>query len=153
MYGIVKPCTGLACPRSIGTAGRAGGDLLPGMGQGYVADTAALAVRVGELRAVAGEVAGVCSALEVGGGDLGPGDIGAAVREVVGQWRDNLGKMTDKIDTIAGNVSAACDNYTTIEQLGADRMRALAEGKVVESQLTVLRGAAVTLLAGRGGTP
>ncbi|HET9143091.1 hypothetical protein [Actinophytocola sp.] len=123
------------------------------MGQGYVADTAALAIRVGELRAVAGEVAGACSALEVGGGDLGPGDIGAAVQEVVGQWRDNLSAMTDKIDTIAGNVSSAVANYTTVEQLGAERMRGLAEGKVVESQLTVLRGAAAMLLAGRGGQP
>jgi hypothetical protein len=153
MYGIVKPCSGLVRPRSTGTASPAGADLLTGMGQGYVADTAALAVRVGELRAVAGEVAGACSALDVSGGDLGPGAIGAAVQEVVGQWRDNLGKMTDKIDTIAGNVSAACANYTTIEQLGAERMRALAEGKVVESQLTVLRGAAAALLASRGGQP
>ncbi|HEU5470106.1 MAG TPA: DUF6507 family protein [Actinophytocola sp.] len=123
------------------------------MGQGFVADTAALATRVGELRAVAGEVSGACSALEVNGGDLGPGDIGAAVAEVVGQWRDNLGKMTDKINTIAGNVSSAVTNYDLIEQQGAEQMRALAEGKVVESQLDVLRGAAAVLLANRGGKP
>jgi hypothetical protein len=119
------------------------------MGQGFVADTDALAIRVGELRAVAGEVEGACAALEVSGGDLGPGDISAAVAEVVGQWRDNLGKMTDKINTIAGNVSSACANYATLEQMGADRMRALAEGKVVESQLDTLRGAAAVLLAQR----
>ncbi|HEV2782104.1 MAG TPA: hypothetical protein VGX25_22155 [Actinophytocola sp.] len=117
------------------------------MGQGYVADTDALAIRVGELRAVAGEVEGACSALEIAGCDLGPGELNAAVAEVVGQWRDNLVAMTDKINTIAGNVSSACANYATLEQQGADAMRALAEGKVVESQLDVLRGAAAVVLA------
>jgi hypothetical protein len=117
------------------------------MGQGYVADTDALAIRVGELRAVAGEVEGAIGALQVAGCNLGPGEITAAVTEVVGQWRDNLGSMTDKINTIADNVSGACANYVNLEQLGAERMRALAEGKVVEAQLDVLRGAAAVVLA------
>jgi hypothetical protein len=112
------------------------------MGLGFVADTGALAIRVGELRAVAGEVDGVCSALDISAGDLGPGDISAAVHEVVGQWRDNLGKLTDKIDTIAGNVSDACDNYAALEQLGADRMRTLAEGTVRDSVFQALTQAA-----------
>jgi hypothetical protein len=112
------------------------------MGLGFVADTGALAIRVGELRAVASEVSGVCAALDISGGDLGPGDIAGAVQEVVGQWRDNLGSMTDKIDTIAGNVSDACDNYAALEQLGADRMRALAEGTVRDSVFQALTQAA-----------
>lgn len=111
------------------------------MGQGFVADTAALAIRVGELRAVAGEVAEVYAALDFSAGDLGPGDIAAAVQEVVGQWRDNLDSMTDKINTIAGNVSGACDNYAALEQLGNDRMRALASGNVRDAIFTSLAGA------------
>lgn len=111
------------------------------MGQGFVADTAGLATRVGELRAVAGEVAEVCAALDISAGDLGPGDIAGAVAEVVGQWRDNLGSMTDKIDTIAGNVSDACDNYLALEQLGEDRMRALAAGTVRDAIFTSLADA------------
>lgn len=109
------------------------------MGQGYVADTDALAIRVGELRAVAGEVESVCFSLDISAGDLGPGDIAGAVAEVVGQWRDNLSEMTDKIDTIAGNVSQACANYVNLEQLGADRMRALAEGTVRDQLVEGLR--------------
>lgn len=77
------------------------------MSEGFwAADTAALARRVGELRAVAAAVEGVVSTLEVEAGDLGPGDISAAVSEVVGNWRDGLGEMQGKIDTIAGNVRA-----------------------------------------------
>jgi hypothetical protein len=102
------------------------------MGQGYVANTDALAIRVGELRAVAGEVEAVCLGLDVSAGDLGPGGIAGAVQEVVGEWRDRLGDLTDKIDTIAGNVSAACANYADLERRGADAMRSLAESTVTD---------------------
>lgn len=81
----------------------------------WAADTSALTRRVGELRAVAAAVESVVSTLEVEAGDLGPGDLSAAVSEVVGNWRDGLGEMQSKIDTIAGNVSEAVDGYDAME--------------------------------------
>lgn len=91
----------------------------------WAADTSALARRVGELRAVAAAVESVVSTLEVEAGDLGPGDISAAVSEVVGNWRDGLGEMQSKIDTIAGNVSEAVDGYETMEALAQDSFQQL----------------------------
>jgi len=85
------------------------------MGSGYVVDTAGLAIRVGELRAVASTVRAAVSALDVSGGDLGPGDISAAVAGVADQWREGLGTMSDKIDTIAGNVDGAVRDYQAVE--------------------------------------
>jgi hypothetical protein len=117
------------------------------MGQGYVANTDALAIRVGELQAVADEVDSAITMLDIAGGDLGPGDISAAVQEVADQWRDGLGEMRDKIGTIAGNVSSSCDNYLALEQLGADRMRMTAENAVHEAQLNAIREAAAAELA------
>ncbi|MDQ3404279.1 MAG: hypothetical protein M3548_12915 [Actinomycetota bacterium] len=114
------------------------------MGTGYTVDTASLAIRVGELKALADEVEAAANALEVTGGDLGPGDIAAAAREVADQWRDDLGSMRDKIDTIAGNVDGAVANYTAVEQGGADRMRMAVDHAVAEQQLDVLRVAAAT---------
>jgi hypothetical protein len=111
------------------------------MGQGFVADTNALAIRVGELKAVATEVDSAILSLDISGGDLGPGDIAGAIAEVADQWRDNLGEMRDKIDTIAGNVSSACENYETIERGGEERMRALAEGTVRDEFFNALREA------------
>lgn len=120
------------------------------MGQGFVADTGALAIRVGELQAVAGEVETAAGVLEVSAGNLGPGDITAAVQEVVAQWRDGLEQLRGKIETIAENVRGAAANYDLLEQFGEDRMRQLTEGQIVESQLRPLRGAVTAHLAGPG---
>ncbi|MGH3434510.1 MAG: WXG100 family type VII secretion target [Thermocrispum sp.] len=91
----------------------------------WAADTTALARRVGELRAVAAAVQNVVSTLSMSSCDLGPGDIGAAVTEVVDNWRDGLGEMQDKIDTIAGNVDDAVDTYTTVEAAAQDSFQGL----------------------------
>jgi hypothetical protein len=112
------------------------------MGQGYTVDTASLATRIGELRALAESVASAASMIECSG-RLGPdGIIEAALDEVAGQWRDGLGKVSDKLDTMAGNVDDAVTGYDAVERAGADAMHRLAEGAVVEFQLNFVRGAA-----------
>lgn len=108
---------------------------------GYTVNTDSLAIRVGELNAVAAQVGEIVGALDLSGGDLGPGDIAGAVAEVSGTWRSNLGDMQDKIDKIAGNVSQAVDNYELVEQGGEERMRALAEGTVRDQVFEALKGA------------
>jgi len=126
------------------------------MGEGYVADEAGLAARVGELNAVADEVASVIGVLGQQGCDLGPGDISAAVGEVMQQWTDNLGDMRDKIGQAAENVNNALSNYQTLEDAAETNIRAAANAAVVEDQMNVLRGAAVVTLAqqqGGGGKP
>ncbi len=122
------------------------------MGMGYVYDEAGLAARVGELNACAEEVASVIGVLGAQGGDLGPGDISAAVSEVMQQWSDNLDDMRGKIDDSAGNVRDALSNYQTLEEAGESRMRIVANDQVVEDQMNVLRGAAVATLAEQRGT-
>lgn len=91
----------------------------------WAADTTALARRVGELRAVAASVENVVSTLSISSCDLGPGDISGAVAEVIDKWRDGLGDMQDKIDTIAGNVDDAVDTYDTVEALAQDSFQNL----------------------------
>lgn len=109
------------------------------MGQGYVADTHALAIRVGELRAVASEVESAASGLEAAAGNLGPGEITAAVNEAVEQWRSGLEEMRGKIDTIAGNVDDSVSNYEAVEQASEERMRALADRQVAQGLIDALR--------------
>ncbi len=121
------------------------------MGEGYVVDEAGLAARVGELNAVADEVAGVIGVLGAQGCDLGPGDISAAVGEVMQQWSDGLDAMRDKIDKTAENVRDALSNYQILEDRSETRMRDLANREIVEEQLDVLRGAAVVTLARQRG--
>lgn len=124
------------------------------MGEGYVVDEAGLAARVGELNACASEVASVIGVLGDQGCDLGPGDISAAVGEVMQRWSDNLGEMRDKIDQTAENVRNALSNYETLETSAETSMRELANRQVVDEQLNVLRGAAaVTLAEQRGVNP
>ena len=125
------------------------------MGEGYVANEAGLAARVGELNAVADEVAGVIGVLGQQGCDLGPGEISAAVGEVMQQWSDNLGDMRDKIGQAAENVNNALSNYQTLEDAAENRIRAAANAQIVNDQLNVLRGAAVVTLAQQqqGGKP
>ncbi|MPZ80280.1 MAG: hypothetical protein GEV28_07745 [Actinophytocola sp.] len=117
------------------------------MGQGYVVDEAGLAARVGELNAVASEVESVLGTLGAQGCDLGPGEISAAVAEVMDEWSSNLGDMRDKIGKTAENVRNALSNYQTLEDVNETRMRDLANRQVVDDQLNVLRGAAVVTLA------
>lgn len=109
---------------------------------GYTVNTDSLAIRVGELNSVADQVGEIIGTLDLTGGDLGPAEIGAAVAEVAGEWRDNLDDMRGKIETIAGNVRGAVDNYTAIEANGAANMRALAEGTVRDEVFEALRDAA-----------
>lgn len=93
------------------------------MADGYTVNTESLAIRVGELRAVADAISSAATALEMSGGDLGPGDITAAVQEVAQQWRDGLSEMCDKIDEIAGNVDDAVSGYEAVEAASAERFR------------------------------
>ena len=109
---------------------------------GYTVNTTSLAIRVGELNAVADQVGEIIGALDLTGGDLGPGDIASAVAEVAGEWRDNLGDMRDKISKIADNVRGAVANYELVERGGEDRMRALSAGTVRDQVFETLRDAA-----------
>jgi hypothetical protein len=124
------------------------------MGEGYVADEAGIAARIGELNACASEVDTVVGVLGDTVCDLGPGDLSAAVYEVMGQWKDNLGEMRDKIDKAAENTRSALSNYQLLEDVNEQRMRAFANDTVVEDQMNIVRGAAiVTMTEQRGGTP
>lgn len=125
------------------------------MGEGYVADEAGIAARVGELRACASEVDTVIGVLGQGVCDLGPGDLSAAVLDVMDEWRGNLGDLRDKIDKAAANTRDALSNYQILEEVNESRMRAFANDKVVGDQLDIVRGAAVVTLAEqqRGGRP
>ncbi|MGA6164664.1 hypothetical protein [Amycolatopsis magusensis] len=93
------------------------------MPEGYTVNTTSLAARVGELRAVAGAVTAAASALDSAGGDLGPGELNAAVTEVAQEWRDGLAEMTAKIDEIAGNVADAVDGYESYEATSTESFR------------------------------
>jgi hypothetical protein len=112
------------------------------MSQGFTVNNESLAIRVGELKAVANQVDEIITALDLSGGDLGPGDIAGAVAEVADQWRGNLGQMRDKIEEIAENVADNVYNYDLIEQGGEDRMRLLAQGLVRDEVFESLRDAA-----------
>jgi methyl-accepting chemotaxis protein len=117
------------------------------MGQGYTVDTASLATRIGELRALAETVAGAATAIECPG-QLGPdGIVEAALREVADQWRDGLDEMSGKLGSMADNVDNAVTNYQAVEQAGAENMHRLAEGAVTAFQLNFVRGAAAVQLA------
>lgn len=102
------------------------------MGDGYVVDEAGIAARIGELNACASEVTGVIGLLGTSAGDLGPGDLTAAVHEVLDQWRTNLSDMRDKIDSAAENTRGALSNYQLIEDVNEQRMRALAADSVAD---------------------
>ena len=120
------------------------------MAQGYTVNTASLAIRIGELRSLAGAVESAAFALGSTGGNLGPGDLTSAVAEVSDQWYDGLGQMRDKIDTMADNVSNAVANYDALDASGAEGMRALADNALVSAQLDPLRKAAAAIKAQRG---
>ncbi|RZS39020.1 excreted virulence factor EspC (type VII ESX diderm) [Herbihabitans rhizosphaerae] len=118
---------------------------------GYFVNPENLVARSGELEAVAGEVRGAAASMGAWGGNLGPGDLNAAVQEVCDDWRDGLDKMCDKIETVSHNAKRAASNYSCIEDQAADAMREFAEKRTAEQQLDVLRGAAALQLAQRYG--
>lgn len=122
------------------------------MGEGYVVDEAGLAARVGELNACADEVANVIGVLGAQGCDLGPGDISAAVGEVMQQWTDNLEDMRGKIDDAANNVRSALSNYQTLEDAAESRMRMQANQEIVDQQMSALQDAAIATVAQQQAT-
>lgn len=91
------------------------------MAQGYTVNTSSLAIRVGELRALTDAVASAAGMLEMAGGDLGPGGLTAAVDKLAGRWKEGLSSMTDRIDSMAGNLRQVIDNYELVED--ASRVR------------------------------
>jgi hypothetical protein len=82
---------------------------------GYTVDPAGLADRVGELRAVAAAVGAAATALDISGGDLGPGNLPGAVASLRSQWQDGLGHIRDRIDTMASAINGADANYRNVE--------------------------------------
>ena len=87
---------------------------------GFDVNTYSLAQKIGQLRAMSDAVLAAAGALELPGGDLGPGDIGAAVQELADAWRDGIEETGTRIDEMAGHVSDALDNYEAAEQSGYD---------------------------------
>src|SRR2546430_17663387 len=112
------------------------------MAQGFTVDTNSLAIRIGELRALSASVRHAAALLGNTCGNLGPGELTAAVQEVSGHWNDGLDEMTEKIDRMAGNVGTAICNYRTLERAGQERMHALADQALAQAQLNTLRAAA-----------
>jgi hypothetical protein len=83
---------------------------------GYTVDPSGLASRVGELRAVADAVGSAAATLDVPtAGDLGPADLGAALRDLHTQWLDGLGHMRGKINDMATAINHANANYVHVE--------------------------------------
>jgi hypothetical protein len=82
---------------------------------GYTVDPSGLASRVGELRAVADAVGSAAATLGVPAGDLGPGDVGAAVQSLHHQWLDGLNHMHGKINDMASAINGANANYARVE--------------------------------------
>jgi hypothetical protein len=82
---------------------------------GYTVDPSGLASRVGELRAVADAVGSAAARLDVPAGDLGPANLGAAVRDLHAQWLDGLGHMRGRINDMATAINQANANYVQVE--------------------------------------
>jgi hypothetical protein len=86
-------------------------DVEPSGGKGYTVNLNSLAIRVGELDAVADAVGEAVAHLPTSCGDFGPGRLEATVAKVFGQWRDNLGTLRDKISTTGDQVRGAINEY------------------------------------------
>lgn len=82
---------------------------------GYTANVPYLAAKIGELRSVSAAVLAAAGSLDAGGGNLGPGDIDAAVQELADHWRDGIEEIGTRIDEMSGHVSNAMDNYEAAE--------------------------------------
>lgn len=106
---------------------------------GFTVNTTSLAIRVGELNAVADDVGSLASALQCPAGDLGPGEINAALAEVAGDWQDGLDELRDKIATIAGNVDGAVANYTQVEADSERRLNQLVDQQIGQQMIDALR--------------
>jgi hypothetical protein len=105
---------------------------------GFTVNTTSLAIRVGELNAVAADIGSLASDLQCPAGDLGPGEINAALAEVAGDWQDGLNEMRDKISTIAGNVDGAVANYTAVEEASEQRLHQLVDQQIGQQVLDTL---------------
>jgi methyl-accepting chemotaxis protein len=124
------------------------------MAQGFTVDTNSLATRIGELRALAASVRHAAALLGNTCGNLGPGELTAAMAEVSQHWNDGLNEMQEKIDRMAGNVGTAIRNYQALEQDGQDTMKTLADQVLVNGELGTLRAAAAVQIARQhGGRP
>ena len=82
---------------------------------GYDVDMVYLAQKIGQLKAVSDAVLAAATSLECPSGDLGPGDINAAVRELASSWRDGIEEIGTRISEMSGHVSGALDNYQAVE--------------------------------------
>jgi len=82
---------------------------------GYDVDLVYLAQKVGQLEAVSDSVLEAATALECPSGDLGPGDINGAVRELASSWRDGIEEIGTRIGEMSGHVGGALANYQAVE--------------------------------------
>ena len=82
---------------------------------GFDVDMAYLAQKIGQLKAVSDSVLQAATALECPSGNLGPGDINGAVRELASSWRDGIEEIGTRIDEMSGHVSGAMANYQAVE--------------------------------------
>lgn len=81
-------------------------------GKGYTVNLDSLAVRVGELTAVAEAVAEAARTFtSCGGGNLGPGGIDAAVAKVGSDWSQNMARYREKLDAMSADLQAVQMNY------------------------------------------
>ena len=82
---------------------------------GYDVDMVYLAQKIGQLKAVSDSVLAAATSLECPSGDLGPGDINAAVHELASSWRDGIEDIGTRISEMAGHVGDALANYQAVE--------------------------------------
>jgi hypothetical protein len=91
---------------------------------GYDVNLVFMAQKIGELRAVSDSVLAAATALECPSGDLGPGDLSAAVQELASAWRDGIEEIGTRISEMSDHVSSAMDNYEVAERSGYDAFKA-----------------------------
>ncbi|HEX9335293.1 MAG TPA: hypothetical protein VF892_05395 [Pseudonocardiaceae bacterium] len=90
---------------------------------GYLVDNGVMATTTGELAGLADTIGSAADRLCAGSGDLGPGDIGPAVTELAGHWRDGLAKLRDRLHDMSGAVRTAGANYASAEQAAENSFR------------------------------
>jgi hypothetical protein len=91
---------------------------------GYVVDNGVMATTAGELAGLADTIGSAADRLTGGsGGELGPGDIGPAVTDLAGHWRDGLAKLRDRLHDMSGAVRAAGAKYASAEQATENSFR------------------------------
>lgn len=82
---------------------------------GYDVNMAYLAQKIGQLKAVSDSVLSAATSLECPSGNLGPGDINGAVRELASSWRDGIEEIGTRISEMSGHVSGSLANYQAVE--------------------------------------